>query len=232
MKNSALKILALLLIFAGFGFAGERVIWHRSYFVGLGLDASFSFAGDLDGKGFFEADDDDGKDGERIFIPYLGSFPIPVVEAGVNFNQHTVAIAFGLWNPDVNYGKNSDDFTETDANYWKFSAEYRYYFFYPEDFEVGPGLSYTFSRYSVHGAGFYTDKYGDEKHEAAVYAANSFALSANLRYKMRPIGIDVAFRYRAMFVRSVSTDYAGYSDLSRTLWQHQAEVHAKVFYEF
>lgn len=223
------RILLSLALFAALASA-EKVIWHRTYFVALGLDAAFSAAGDLNGKGSYEIGEESSK--QAVYVPYLGSFAIPGLEAGVNFNQHTIAIAFGIWQPDVNYGKETDRFTETDANYWRFAAEYRYYFFWPEDFEVGPGLSYSFSRYSVHDAAFGENRFGEETRESAIFVGNSFAASANLRYKLRPFGIDVAFRYRAMFFRGASTNENGYSQLSETLWQHQFEVGAKVFYEF
>lgn len=223
------RILLVVSLFAVFASA-EKVIWHRSYFLALGLDASFSMGGDLTGKGYSTIGEESSK--QDVYVPYLGSFVIPGVEAGVNFNQHTISISFGMWQPDVNYGKETDRFTETDANYWRFAAEYRYFFFWPEDFEVGPGLSYTFSRYSVHSAAFGENRFGDETRESAIYSGNSFAASANLRYKLRPFGIDVAFRYRAMFIRGASTDENGYSQLDETLWQHLFEVGAKFFYEF
>lgn len=226
------KILLALLFVTSVSFAGyrDKVIWHRSYFVSLGLDVLFSVGGDLDGKGFLEAEGEDAD--ETVYIPYIGTFPLPSIEAGVNFNQHTIAVHFGIWNPDVNYGKDTDVYTGNDANFWRVGVEYRYYFFWPDDFMVGPGLGYAFSRLSVHGAAFGNDKYDGEYREAAVFAANSFALSANIRYKVRPFGIDVAFRYRPTFIRSLSTETGGYSDLSETLWHHMAEICVKAFVEF
>lgn len=227
-KLSIFLIIALAA--AGFAQNRDRVIWHRSYFVSLGLDASLSIGGDLDGKGSMKADGSDEE--ETVFIPSIGSFPLPLAEIGVNFNQHTVAVSFGMWNIDVNYGNGSDYKTGNNANYWRFAAEYRYYFLWPEDFQIGPGLSYSFSRLSVHGAAVGKDKYADEFREAAVFAANAFAVSANMRYKIRPFGMDFAIRYRPLFIRSVSTDAVGYSDLSKTLWHHNIEVGGRVFYEF
>lgn len=224
----------VLSLFATFCFArnSEKIIWHRSYFVSIGLDVVFSAAGDLDGKRFYKADGDDGNAEERVYVPSIGTFPLPLIEAGVNFNQHTIAIAFGIWNPDVSYAKETEDETGNDANFWRFSAEYRYYFFWPEDFQIGPGLGYSFSRLSVKDAAFGSDKYGSGFREDAVYAGNAFAISANMRYKMRPFGMDIALRYRPMFIRSVSTDSGGYSDLSETLWHHSLEFSGKVFVEF
>lgn len=222
----------LALFSAGFAKESEKVIWHRSYFVSVGLDVIFSAGGDLDGKGLYKADGDDGNAGERVYVPSIGTFPLPLFEAGVNFNQHTIAVSFGLWNPDVNYANGTDDYTGNDANFWRFSAEYRYYFFWKEDFQVGPGIGYSFSRLSVKDAAFGTDKYGSEYREEAVYSGNAFAVSANMRYKMYPFGMDVAFRYRPIFFRSVSTDTGGYSDLSETLWEHTFEFSGKVFVEF
>lgn len=226
------KLFAVLLAIACaplFAEHHERVIWHRTYFVSLGLDASLSLGGDLDGKSVLDADSEKK---EKIFVPSIGSFPLPLAEIGVNFNQHTIAVSFGMWNIDVSYGEDSEYNTGNDANYWRFAAEYRYYFFYPEDFQIGPGLSYSFSRLSVHSAAVGEDKYGEEFREAAVFAANAFAVSANMRYKIRPFGIDIAIRYRPLFIRSVSSDTAGYSDLSETLWHHNIEIGGRVFYEF
>ena len=110
--------------------------------------------------------------------------------------------------------------------------EYRYYFFWPEDFQIGPGLAYSFSRLSVHDAAIGMDKYSGEFRESAVFAANAFALSANMRYKIRPFGMDIAVRYRPHFIRSVSTSSSGYNDLSETLWHHSLEIGGRVFYEF
>ena len=84
----------------------------------------------------------------------------------------------------------------------------------------------------MHSAAVGEDKYGEEFREAAVFAANAFAVSANMRYKIRPFGIDIAIRYRPLFIRSVSSDTAGYSDLSETLWHHNIEIGGRVFYEF
>lgn len=226
------NILIISLAVAPFLFAGkqERIIWHRSYFAALGIDAMFS-SGDLDGFGKFEAEGDDGSADETVYVPYMGSFPLPVAELGVNINQHTISVSFGMWQPSINFGKETDDYEDVDANYWRFAAEYRYFFFWPEDFEVGPGLAYSFSRFAVHDAAFGENRNGEYQSEA-VYAGNAFAASANLRYKLKPFGIDVAFRYRGMFFRSVTTDEGGYSDLSKTLWQNVFEISAKAFYEF
>lgn len=226
------KLLILLLIVTGTSFAGYRgkVIWHRSYFISLGVDALFSLGGDLNGDGAIEANGDDTDD--VVYLPHIGSFPLPNIEAGVNFNQHTISVNFGIWQPDVRYGEDTDYFTEDDANYWRLGVEYRYYFFWPEDFMIGPGLGYAFARYSVHGAAIGFDKYDGEYREAAVFATNSFAVSANMRYKIRPFGMDVALRYRPTFIRSLSTETAGYCSLSETLWHHMIEVSARVFLEF
>ena len=37
----------------------EKIIWHRSYFISIGLDASLSLGGDLDGKGYMKSDGDE-----------------------------------------------------------------------------------------------------------------------------------------------------------------------------
>ena len=222
-------ILVFFLASLSFAAGHDRVIWHRSYFVALGIDASLSVGGDLDGKGFIRSDKESNR---GIFLPDIGSFPLPLAEIGVNFNQHAIAVSFGMWNIDVSYGKGSEYETGNDANYWRFAAEYRYYFFWKEDFQVGPGLGYSFSRLSVHSAAIAEDKYSGEFREAAVFAANGFALSANMRYKIRPFGMDIALRYRPMFIRSVSTDSEGYNSLSETLWHHNIEIGGKVFYEF
>ena len=69
--RSLSKILLALLFVTSVSFAGyrDKVIWHRSYFVSLGLDVLFSVGGDLDGKGFLEADGDDAD--ETVYIPYI-----------------------------------------------------------------------------------------------------------------------------------------------------------------
>lgn len=222
------KVLFLFLTTAVCSFAGDTV-WHRSHYIALGVEAPFSW-GDLDGKGSFVADDDEG---ETIYIPRLGTFPLPTIEIGANINQHTIAVSFAMWEPDVNYGKGTDNYTETDANYWRAMFEYRYYFFWPEDFQVGLGLSYSFSRYSVHSAVFGKDKYDEDKRSTAIYGGNGFAPSINLRYEItQHLGLDAALRYRLMYFGSVSTDDGGYSDLSENLWENFFEISAKAYFQF
>lgn len=58
------KLFAILLAIACapiFAQNHERIIWHRTYFVSLGLDASLSLGGNLDGKSVLDADSEKKK---------------------------------------------------------------------------------------------------------------------------------------------------------------------------
>lgn len=223
------KVFVFICTFAAFAAAQEYHV-TRTHYIALGLDATFN-TGDFDGKGTYKIDSD--KDPETVYNPYLGTFFVPSIELGANLNQHTVSLVFGMWKPKTNYGKNTDEYTENTANFWRISIAYRYNFFWPENFQIGPGIDYTFARLSVNKSAFGKDKYGDETRGGTVHSGNGFTPSINIRYFFGSgLGMDAAIRYRLMYYRYVTTPANGFCNLDNANWEHTAEIGIKLFYQF
>ncbi len=224
------RIFFLALILTTVAFAGgQRIV--RSHYIALGLDASFSW-GDMDGKGTLETNNDEDAP-ETLYIPNMSDFIVPNIEIGANINQHTIAASFGMWTPTVGYAEDTPDVTEKGANFWRFSVEYRYNFFWPENFQLALGLAYSFARLEVENSVMGTDDYGNATRGNATHTGNGIAPSATFHYLISDnIGADITLRYRLLSFGSVTTPDNGFCSLDESLWQHFGELGARLFYQF
>ena len=116
--------------------------WPRSYFASIGFNV-IANRGDL-----FKRDmkiiDKDG-DEETVNLPMSKIFIAPDYNLGVNIREFTFGLSFQYWSYEGKIANLPEDLNEQDVRYYRFGFEASYNFFYPDFFQVGVGLGYSFS---------------------------------------------------------------------------------------
>lgn len=231
MKHFFLAVFCILSATVSKTFSYEPT-WIRSHYIALGADFSLS-KGHFNGKKILSASDEEGVEPENTAVPELGHFIVPNVELGANMNAHTIAVSLGIWKPKLEYAKNSNDPQEERALFWRLGVEYRYYFFWPEKFQFGLGLNYSFTRISVPHAVSGYDSMGSSTTGKVIFSGNGAALVTSGRYYLNDhFALEASFKPKIISFGFITTPANGFSGLDDSLWQFFAELGVKAVIQF
>ncbi len=209
---------------------GFEEYWERSHYIALGADVSLS-KGNLNGRKIVTA----GREAkvEQTAVPELGHFIVPNVELGANMNAHTIAISFGIWKPNLETQKYTREESEERGWFWRVGAEYRYYFLFPEVFQIGLGLNYSFTRISLPKAAESENQMGNITKGEAIFSGNGPALVTSARYYLNGnFALEAILRARLISFGYVTTPESGFSDLDDSLWQFFGELGVRAVVQF
>lgn len=223
MKKTAF---ALCLLFASLfctqAFAENY--WPKSYFVRAGFNMAYS-NGDLNERGLSLEDTTGEK--MRVYPPDLGLIPSPELELGVNmrFFSLTVGFQYSHLSEDLT---DDDDSDETNLAIWRFGFEFTYNLNWPEDFQVGLGLGYSFTTLYV-GKSAYLD---DESYRSRLLGSGvGFILNVHY-YFTEHIAIVPAVKIYENWFKNVYTGPSALCDLDPFLWQTFFSASLSVQYQF
>lgn len=124
----------------------DYTYWPRSYFASIGFSA-IANRGDLLTRNLKIQDKDD--ETETVHFPSAKILVSPDYNLGVNIREFSFALSFQYWSMNSEILDVPEDMNEQKMKYWRFGIEATYNFYYPEKFQVGVGLGYSFSRLST-----------------------------------------------------------------------------------
>ncbi len=218
-----LKIIALFIcLLAGFTFA-EEYHWPRTYFVSAGFGIAAS-------KGDFNENAISGKDSAgvkgKIHPPALEFIATPDLVLGVNLGAFSFGLGFQYWSAEQTLAGFVDESHHEDTRIWRASLEATYNFFYPEFFQVGLGLGYSFSSVKSENAALFEDKKYD-----AEFMGSAVALIANVHYYLYDnLAMVPTLKVYENWFKNVHCSRIDNNDLDPYLWQ--TFVLATVFIQY
>lgn len=208
--------LMLVLFLAVYSFADD--FWTRTHYLGLGINGYLT-TGDLKDDRSISLDEDSLS--ETFNLPVLEHSIIPEIEVGVNINAHSVGLLFGY---------NS---FESDYSYFRIGVDYRYFLFWPEPFQLGFGLNYTYMRITSDDN---VETTSTEKNDTVigdgVLMGNGASAISSVRYYFTERwGAEFSLKYRLFFYSSLNTKECGTCGIDETQYQHFGEAGIKLFFQ-
>ena len=196
--------------------------WPRSYFASLGFNV-IATRGDFAERNVTLKD----KDGliETINFPITKVLMSPDYNIGVNIREFTLAASFQYWSM---MGTIKELPTEEKMRYWRFGIEFTYNFFYPEPFQVGVGLGYSYTSLSVQNNATSIRGFADSD-----LMGSALALVTNMKYFLTDnIGLCPSLRIYENWFTAAHTKEAGTQDLKSYVWQTYIAVSINAFVQF
>ena len=177
--------------------------WPRSYYASIGI-------GIMANRGdFFSRElkitDKEGNT-EIINLPQNKILLTPDYNLGVNIREFSFGLSFQYWSTKGSIDNNPPAMNEQDMNYWRFGLEATYNFFYPEYFQVGVGLGYSFSSLSVeNNASSNAKDFFDSS-----LKGSAVSIITNIRYYITDFFcFSPSLRFYESWYKSVNTDNSG-----------------------
>ena len=191
----------------------DKYQWPRNYFASIGFNV-------IANRGDFTDHTEQIKNGEdpeqTIFFPITKVLVAPDYNIGVNIREFTLAGSFQYWSMT---GTMSDIYPgaekEQKMRYWRFGIEFTYNFFYPDNFQVGAGLGYSFTSIKTNNSAF------DEKELShAEVMGSGVAIVTNMKYFITEhFGLSPSIRIYENWFKAANTRATGTKDFSSYVWQ-------------
>ncbi|MBQ3779902.1 MAG: outer membrane beta-barrel protein [Fibrobacter sp.] len=202
--------------------------WPRTYFASIGFNV-IANRGDLFDRAMVLKDD--GID-ETVHLPNTKVIVSPDYNIGVNIREFTLAASFQYWTMQGSIPTLPAPQNEQDMRFWRFGLEGTYNFFYPDFFQVGVGLGYSFSKLTIkdnvsNAKGFFDSELN----------GSAIALVTQIRYFITDnFGLTSALRIYENWYKSVHTKNSGTVDFHELdisyYWQTYIAVSIGVMVQF
>ena len=199
--------------------------WPRSYFASIGFNV-IATRGDFAERNIRLQN----KDGltETINFPITKILMSPDYNIGVNIREFTLAASFQYWSMKGTIRDLPEDMNEQDMRFWRFGLEFTYNFFYPEFFQVGVGLGYSFSNLHVKNNATSINGFADSD-----LMGSAIGVITNVKYFITDnFGLNPSLRIYENWYKAANTKEAGTQDLKSYVWQTYIAVSINAFVQF
>lgn len=220
------KFVSVFLLFAGL-FCSQALAedyWPKSYFARAGFNLAYS-NGDLNERAFSIPDTTGEK--MRVYPPDLSFIPSPEIELGVNMRFFTLSVGFQYTSQSQGL-TDYEDSDGTDVTVWRFGFEFTYNLNWPEDFQVGLGLGYSFTTLYVANSA-YMD--GESYRSRLLGSGVGFILNAHY-YFTEHIAIVPAVKIYENWFKNVYTGPSELCDMDPYKWQTFFTASLSIQYQF
>ena len=220
-----MKVIALFVcLLAGFTFA-EDYYWPRTYYVSAGFGAQVS-KGDFNDR-FLFGKDSAGVKGE-IHPPSILFAAAPDLMVGVNLGAFTFVFGFQYWTSEQDISGFPEDTYMQDVRIWRAGLEVTYNLFYPEFFQIGLGIGYSYSSVKAENSAFFgPDVYDTE------FMGSAVAFIANIHYYITEnIAMVPAIKVYENWFKNIHCSRIDNNDLDPYLWQSFVFAGVSVQYQF
>ena len=220
-----LKLFTLLFCFCAGTVLAEEYYWPRSYFISAGMGLTVS-KGDFNER-IINGVDSAGVHG-AIHPPALEFIATPDITVGVNLGAFTLGLDFQYWNTQEVLAGFPDESYEQDTRIWRAGVEFTYNLFYPEFFQIGLGLGYSYSSVKSQKAAIF-----DNDAYAAEFMGSAIAIIANIHYYITDnISMVPAIKIYENWFKNVHCSRIDNNDIDPYLWQSFIYANVAVQYQF
>ena len=224
-----LTIFLLLSFFSVNSFADDdEGYWPRSYFAGLGFGV-VATRGDI-GEYNITGKTEDGEK-ETTHLPSLNIFILPDFFLGVDIGQFSLSANYNYWYFTDVLGGFPDESVEEQIRIWRFGVEFVYNIFWPENFQPGVGIGYTYTSIKTKNSVYPADESKDKT--ASELMGSSLALILDIRYfLMEHLILQPSLKFYESWYSNINTENAGTNELKHKLWQTFVLVELSFIYQF
>lgn len=227
MKKALFAIIAAIAMLCTPSLADD-LEWPRSYFVEVGYGV-FVSKGDFNERATSIRDTSDRKG--LIHQPALDFFATPDFTIGANIAQFTLGLNFQYTTfTQMLAGFDSAlPSVETDSRIWRLGIDFTYNIFWPEFFQIGLGIGYSFTNIKTEDAVYFKD--GDIYDVELMGSAVNF--TANLHYYFTDhIAIVPTIRVYENWFKNAYSSRTDNCDLDPYLWQTFIQASIGIQYTF
>lgn len=221
-----LKLFTLLFCLCASLSSAEDYYWPRSYYISAGFGAQVS-KGDLNDR-FIKGTDSTGAVGE-IHPPALEFLATPDFMIGVNIGAFSLGLGFQYWTSEQTLAAFPDETHQQDTRIWRAGLEFTYNLFYPEFFQIGLGLGYSYNSVKTEEAAIFD---GKDTYDAE-FMGSAVAFIANIHYYISEnISMIPTIKIYESWFKNVHCKRIDNNDLDPYLWQSFILASVSVQYQF
>ncbi|SHI84087.1 outer membrane beta-barrel protein [Fibrobacter sp. UWP2] len=218
-----LTIAALLCAFTISHADEDEGYWPRSYYINLGFGA-VATRGDVNERAISVTDSTGAK--SIIYTPAIEIMPMPDITLGVNIRCFSLDIDFQYWNSS-NELIDNPEVTEK-YTYWRFGFEFMYNFFWPDFFQIGAGIGYSYTNLKTENSAYIGGKIQNSE-----LMGSGFAFITNIHYYITDnFSMVPAIKIYENWFKAVNSKATGTLDLDPYLWQTYVMVSVGLQYQF
>ena len=196
--------------------------WPRSYYVNAAFGTFFTW-GDVNERPISVTDSLDNK--HKVYTPDMFFFPSPEISLGANIRCFSLNANFQYW--ETSQELVGIDETE-DATIWRVGFEFIYNLFWPEDFQVGIGIGYSYTSLTAENSAFI-----GEKVQNSHLMGSGVSLVTNVHYYITDnFAIVPAVKFYENWFKFVNAKATGTLDLDPFLWQTYVYASVGLQYQF
>ena len=196
--------------------------WPRSYFASIGFNV-IANRGGLHHRDI-KIQDEDGLI-ETVNMPTAKILLSPDYNIGVNIREFSLAASFQYWTQETAIKDLPD---EQDMRYMRIGAEFTYNFFYPDIFQVGVGLGYSYTNLKIKKNTTSIKGFFD-----TTLMGSGIALVTNMRYNLTEhFGLIPSLRIFETWYKAVNTKNSGTVELKNYIWQTYVAVSINAMVQF
>lgn len=201
--------LAIFFCLLGVAEAYDEGYWPRSYFVTTSMGITFT-NGDLNKHSINITDSNGIK--TKAYPPDLQFIGTPEITLGANVREFSVNVAFQYWKSEQNLIKVSN---EEEYRFWRLGFEVTYNILWPQDFQVGLGIGYSYTSLSTKNSVF-----DEKKSKASELMGSGATFIANAHYYFNDyFAIVPLIKIHENWFKNIYTKQSGNLDLDPFIWQ-------------
>lgn len=229
MKKTLLTSILLCAILTLQSFAqDEEGFWPRSYFIGAGF-AAVATRGDVNEYNITTKTEKGEK--EIVHNPELNFLVWPDFFIGVDIGQFSLSGNFNYWyftDNLIGFGENEVDVR---TRIWRFGIEFIYNFFWPDFFQPGLGIGYSYTSVYTNDNVFPIDE--TKERSDSELMGSSISLIMDIRYFLTDnIVLLPSLKFYETWFANLYTENGGTNSLKHKKWQTFVIMEISVVYHF
>lgn len=198
--------------------------WPKSYFVSAGMGIAFS-NGDLNERAFSIKDSLDQK--VKVYPSDIAILGNPDFGIGVNIRCFTLVFAYQYWKSAEKLTDLSHE-DKQDFRLWRAGIEFTYNLMWPEDFQIGLGLGFSYSNFKTENNAYLNGDFSDTE-----LMTSSLAFIANVHYYFTEhLAIVPSLKIYESWAMRAYTDFTGSYDLDPYIWQTYITANVALQFQF
>ena len=200
--------------------------WPRTYFASIGFNVIANRGDFTDHTAQIKYED---KPEQTISFPITRVLVSPDYNIGVNIREFSLAGSFQYWSMMGTIGNDyPDEIKEQKMRYWRFGAEFTYNFFYPDRFQVGLGLGYSYTSIKTNNSAYDSKAYSN-----AEIMGSGIALISNMKYFLTEFfALSPSLRIYENWFKAANTRSTGTQDFDSYVWQTYVAVSINAMFQF
>ena len=150
---------------------------------------------------------------------------------GVNIGQFSLSANYNYWYYGEELGGIPEGSVEEQVRFWRFGVEFIYNFYWPEYFQPGIGIGYTYTSIKTDNSVFPADMTKEKTYSELMGSA--IALIFDIRYYWTEnLILQPSLKFYESWFSNLYTEHSGTNELVHKKWQTFAAIELAIQYQF